>query len=289
MDAEKGNMESDKMNEDLKSALAEAKTEFRHVIQVAIAAKNAAANTPTDRRGDIADVLALRNILAAISINQLLEPAPAGGIPALSSPDPLSISVLARSMAETHLMLYGVACLVLPSEEAQLRLLWWDWHELNERIRTRDIVKSQRPGVDKWELEKEVLSKKISSHPSFEKLPDDLKAWFKKGERPRRALFETTRRLAELAGIHPERFESLYQVTSAAAHAEPTVVWLLRPHEPNDEAIICSIKLQVSFATAFLAFTVRDFALLAPKAKEACDEQFRKIVFVWSQVLSKPF
>lgn len=289
MDAEKGNMESDKMNEDLKSALAGAKTEFRHVIQVAIAAKNAAANTPTDRRGDIADVLTLRNILAAISVNQLLDPTPVGGIPALSSPDPLSISVLARSMAETHLTLYGVACLASPPEEAQLRLLWWDWHGLNERIRTRDVVKSQRPGVEMWDHEKAMLAQKISIHPSFGKLPDDLKAWFNKGERPRRATFETTRKLAEVAGIHPERFEALYQVTSAAAHAEPTVVGLLGRHEPNGEAIISSIKLQVSFATAFLAFTVRDFALLAPKAKEAFDEQFRKIVFVWSQVLSKPF
>jgi hypothetical protein len=289
MDDEEGNMDSDKMNEDLKSALAEAKTEFRHVIQVAIAAKNAAANTPTDRRGDIADVLALRNILAAVSINQLLEPTSTGGIPALSSPDPLSISVLVRSMAETHLTLYGVACLVSPPEEAQLRLLWWDWHGLNERIRTRDVLKSQRPGVEMWDHEKVMLAQKISSHPSFEKLPDDLKVWFNKGERPRRATFETTRKLAEVAGIHPERFETLYQVTSAAAHAEPAVVRLLRPHEPNDEAIISSIKLQVSFATAFLAFTVRDFALLAPKAKEACDEQFRKIVLVWSHVLSRPF
>lgn len=289
IDAEKGNMESGRTNEELKLLLAEAKAEFRHVIQVAIAAKNAAANTQTDRPGDIADVLALRNILAAISINQLLEPTAVAGIPALSSPDPLSISVLVRSIAETHLTLYGVACLAVPTEESELRLLWWDWHELNERIRTRDMVKSQKPGVEKWDNEKTVLAQRISSHPAFAKLPDDLKSWFNKGERPRRATFETTRKLAEVAGIHPERFESLYQVTSAAAHAEPTVVGLLRPHEPNSEAIVRSIKLQVSFATAFLAFTVRDFALLAPKAHEAFDGPFRKTVFVWTQVLSEPF
>jgi len=288
IDAEKGNMKSGPTN-DLESALAEAKAEFRHVIQVAIAAKNAAANTPTDRRGDIADVLALRNILTAISINQLLEPAAVAGIPALSSPDPLSISVLVRSLAETHLTLYGVACLPVSTEESQLRLLWWDWHELNERIRARDMIKSQKPGVEKLDSEKAALAQKISGHPSFGKLPDDLNAWFRKGDRPRRATFETTRKLAELAGIHAERFEALYQTTSAAAHAEPIVVSLLRPHEPNDEAIVRSIKREVSFATAFLAFTVRDFALLAPKAEEVFDDQFRKTVFVWSRVLAKPF
>jgi hypothetical protein len=289
MDAEKENMESAQTNEDAKLALAEAKTEFRHVIQVALAAKNTAANTPTDRRGEIADVLTLRNILTAISINQLLEPASVEDIPSLSSPDPLSISVLVRSMAEAHLTLYGVASLVSPTEEAQLRLLWWDWHELNERIRSRDTVKSQRPGVEKWDQKKAVLAQKISSHPSFGKLPDDLKSWFNKGDRPRRPTFETTRKLAEVAGIHPERFEALYQVTSAAAHTEPIVVGLLSRHEPDDEAIIRSIKLQVSFATAFLAFTVRDFALLFPKGKEVFDDQFRKILFVWSHVLSEPF
>lgn len=92
-------------------------------------------------------MLALRNILAAISINQLLEPTSVEGIPALSTPDPPSISVLVRSIAETHLTLYGVACLAVPTEESELRSLWWDSDELNERIRTRNMIKPQKPGV----------------------------------------------------------------------------------------------------------------------------------------------
>ena len=43
IDAEKGNMESGRTSEELKLLLAEAKAEFRHVIKVAIAAKNARA------------------------------------------------------------------------------------------------------------------------------------------------------------------------------------------------------------------------------------------------------
>jgi len=73
----KGDME---LEEDLKLALAEAKIEFRHIIQMAIAAKNMAANSPTGRRGVIGDVLVLRNILAAISVNQLLEPVSVAGM-----------------------------------------------------------------------------------------------------------------------------------------------------------------------------------------------------------------
>jgi len=269
--------------------LAETKAEFRHIIKTAVATTNATANTPTDRRGDIADVLMLRNILTTVSINQLLEPTSVAGIPALSFPDPLSIGVLTRSVAETYLTLFGLACLKCSLDENKFRLDWWSWHELNERIRARDIIKSKKPGVEKWDEDKKLLEQTISNHPLFCTLPDDLKGDFKNGNRPRRATFETIRKLAGIAGIHPERFEVLYQITSAAAHAEPTGLGLLRQHKPNDEEVIRAVKLQVSFATAFLSFSIRDFVTLFPKGQAELDEDFAKILNVWSYVFAQPF
>ena len=81
------NMDSENKKGDLQADLFQTKREFRHAIKVALEVKNLAANTHTDRRGDIADTLFLRNILTAISINQLLEPTPVGGVPALALPD----------------------------------------------------------------------------------------------------------------------------------------------------------------------------------------------------------
>ena len=64
-----------------------AKSDFEHVIQIAITAKNTAAGSSADLSGIVADTLLLRCILTGSSIYQILHPARVGSIPSLSLPD----------------------------------------------------------------------------------------------------------------------------------------------------------------------------------------------------------
>jgi hypothetical protein len=78
-------------------------------VDVAIQAKHIANGTETDRRGDIADTLLLRNILTGVTISQALFPSTASESPRLTAPDFASIAVLARTILETFLTMFNIS------------------------------------------------------------------------------------------------------------------------------------------------------------------------------------
>jgi hypothetical protein len=157
-------MPSETEKKQIEARTEELKSDFFHVLSIALGAKNAADGTKTDRRGEIADTLLLRNILTGMTISQALQPVSISGFPKLAVPDFASIAVLARTILETTLAMFSLSIQQYAKEEVNLRLMWWDWHEVNERLRALEIIRSKRPELKTLKERKADLAKKISSH-----------------------------------------------------------------------------------------------------------------------------
>jgi hypothetical protein len=269
--------------------LENAKLDFIGVLEIAIQAKNKAHGTPTDRQGVIADTLFLRNILTGITIHQVLNPCSVGNLPRLAFPDFPSVAVLARTILESYLAMHYMAIRVYSAEDREIRLLWWDWHEINERIRTFDKINSKRLEVSTLKMEKTNLAAMIRSHVSYAQIPRRLSKGFQDDELPKKALFESNAIIAKQAGVLTEHFDVQYQLLSSIAHSQPTIVKALSKHNPNtlDATILLIEALQ--YSAAYLAFTVRDFVKVCPCAKPALTTSFQRFAALWAGIFATPF
>ena len=86
-------------------------------------------------------------MITGLTIASLIHPVPRAGIPGLienfTVTDLPSLSILTRGVVETYLMLFYLVVQPVPADEKEFRLLWWDWHEVNERISLLDWIGSK--------------------------------------------------------------------------------------------------------------------------------------------------
>lgn len=274
---------------EIESQLIEAIEAFEHVLTIAVMAKDAGQGVDCDRRGAIADTLLLRGILTGFSIRQLLNPESVIGNPKLAHPDFASISVLARSVMEAFLTLQNLALTARPQEEVDLRLLWWDWHRVNEQVRARDNIGSTNPFLVSRNQEKSELRAKISAYAMRHKIPAELERQFSAGKRPTRPLFEKWREIASEAGIDGCHFDAQYQMLSAVAHSDPLIIEMLQRHDPKAPRILHSLKASVENASVYLGLMTDGVASLNPASAVALDSRFRGFISLWRAVLTTPF
>lgn len=270
-----------------KERLESAKCDFVRILSIAIRAKNEADGTSINRQGIIADTLLLRNILTGLTIHQVLHPSAIGELPKLSVPDFASVAVLARTILESYLAMHCMAVRSFSSDEREIRWLWWDWHEVNERIRTRDNIKSTRAKL--LDKTKQELANKIRLHVAYGKIPKKLRKEFEDGEPPKKSLFESNALIAKHAGIRMEHFDVQYQFLSSVAHSQPVIVRMLSKHDPNAPEVIVSLIQALEYSAAYLAFTVRDFSELCTRAKQVLDSNFQNFVTFWATIFATEF
>ncbi len=267
--------------------LENAKGNFIRILSIAIRAKNEADGTSIDRQEVIADTLLLRNILTGLTIHQVLHPSAIGELPKLSVPDFASVAVLAPTILESYLAMHCMAVWSSSPDEREIRLLWWDWHEVNERIRTRDNIKSKLAKL--LDKKKTDLADKIRSHAAYKKIPERLRQGFEEGKPPTKSLFESNALIAKHAGIRTDHFDVQYQFLSSVAHSQPVIVRMLSKHDPNAPEVLVSLIQALEYSSAYLAFTVRDFAELCPRAKQVLDSSFQNFATFWAVIFAAAF
>lgn len=255
--------------------------DFEYVLGTAIDAKNIADSTKTDRAGAIVDTLLLKNILAGKAIAQLR----ALSVEVNEPVDFTSVAVLSRSILEGYLAIHYFCSWNCSNEQKKAKLLWWKWHELNERLRTLRLVNSQRPEIARLHQRKETLRKELLACHLPKKLKDELEA----GDSPRTALLKGQKSIAKDAGILPEHFELQYQQLSAIAHSQPMVIQAMIKHDPNDRVVCSMLEWAVKWATAYLAFSIRDYANLVEPAKNALELKFLRLSHDWAELFSQSF
>lgn len=270
-------------------SIAEAVADFECVLANVLKAKNAGDGRPADRRGVIADTLFLRGMLAGQSIHQLLHPQPIRQFQKLGFPDFASIETLARSILESYLTMHSVALQPRTQEEAEIRLLWWNWHLLKERIRALEYIHPSHPHIAVLDHQIPALKAQLSGHALFQTIPNELAKAFLNGKRPKRPLFEKWPEIANEAGIDPSHFKSQYQMLSGTAHSEPWIVWLLEKHDPHIPEISASLRIAIRSASAFLGFMTSGVASINPAVQSALDQRFNNLVALWRSIYATPF
>lgn len=266
----------------------ETRRTFDEVLATAIRVSQGSAGVPTNRVVELASQLLTQNVITSLTIASLVHPAPCSVIAGLPNDcritDLPSLCILARGVVETYLTMFYVAVQPVAALEREFRLLWWDWHEVNERIWSLDQIGSKAKKLESYRKKQSELRSKIASHACYSLLPKTLRPDFERLKSPKDALLLSKTQIAEAAGIEPTQFRVLYKSLSEYAHAQPLAVAILLSLSATSPEIHLHFQHSARHATSYLLFSVRDFISVFPQGRDFTDEKFWELVAVWSDV-----
>lgn len=194
-----------------------------------------------------------------------------------------SLSILTRGVVETHLALFYIAVQPIAAAEREFRLLWWRWHEVNERIWSLNRIGSKAAKLETYGKRRNELRTSIAEHPNYSSLPSKLKKQFEQQQSPTDAVLLSKVQIAEAAGIHPDQFRVIYKSLSHYAHAQPVAVSTMLGLSTTGK-VFRHFRIAARWATSFLLFSVRDFITFFPPGRRFTDEQFWQLVMIQSAV-----
>lgn len=246
------------------------------------------AGFPTNRIGVIASQLLAQNVITSLTIDWLIHPTPRSGFDGLPQTftvtDLPSLCILTRGVIETYLALFYLAVQPTTPAEREFRLMWWDWHEVNERIWSLNRIGSKAAKLKTYGERRNELRSRIAKHPNYSSLPPKLKKQFERQQPPTDAVVLSKVEIAELAGLHSDQFRVVYKSLSQYSHAQPVAVATMLGLSTSDERIRIHLRLATRHATSYLLFSVRDFITFFPPGRPLTDEHFWQLVAIRTAV-----
>jgi len=262
-----------------------AQNEFNIALANGLRVAQKCVRIQTDKVGKIADQLHSRNIITALTVKFIINPPKRTGYPGMPPSfilwDKPSLCVLSRCLLETYLIMFYLCVDNVSTEERDFRLLWWEWHEIAERVRLAEAYGSNDPRLIDEREERDTLVGNIKSHRFFlQQNVNDQKELIEKKLNRNRALIVSLKEIAVNAGIHAGQFRNAYDYFSQFIHTLPLANCIVDGFTPD------SMFLPIRWATAWLAFSIRDFVKLFPSGKDVTDLEFWQITNFYSDLLA---
>lgn len=162
--------------------------------------------------------------------------------------------------------------------------MWWDWHEVNEKIWSLNRIGSKAAKLETYGERRNELRASIAEHPNYSSLPPKLKKQFEHQQPPTDAVLLSKVQIAKAAGIHPDQFKVIYKSLSQYAHVQPVVVSRMLGLSATNEEITLHFRLAARHAISYLLFSVRDFTTIFPQGRTFTDERFWQLVAIQTAV-----
>lgn len=274
-------------------ASTETTSEFELVLATAAEVSFETSEKVASRTAVIASQLLSQAVITGTTINSLLRPARRMNVPGFNGEveiiDLPSTAILARAIVELYLVHFYLAVDKVSSKEAEFRLLWWDWHEINERLWSLTKIGSRHPTISSMTQSRDRLRYIIHGHPCFRKLPKKLKDEFLQDRSPTDAVLMSKANIAEKAGIHPDQFRLTYKNLSQHAHAQPVAVCSMLKLSSDHPDLKRHFDSILRDATSYLLFLARDFCGVMPEAQKFITPQFQLVETLWRAVRAADF
>lgn len=144
----------------------ETRCDFEIALLAAVRVSDGAMGIQTSRSIAIASQLLAQNVITGFTIASLIDPVRRTNIPGLSTPckmfDLSSLCILTRGLIEAYLTLFYIAVQPVANDVREFRLLWWNWHEINERILGLEYIGSANQKLGVYRKRKSELHAKLS-------------------------------------------------------------------------------------------------------------------------------
>lgn len=181
---------------------------------------------------------------------------------------------LLRVVYEAYVNCYFILFGAQSDSEKKYRILRWDIHELKERLKLLETIKSSNPQINEMKTDLDDLTNKLKSNDYFTNLK----------EKSRKEILESNKwskkninEKAKSTEIHPTISEYLYKHTSNFIHSDPISIAQLHAATTQEEIdILLDVpkKIIIMFTALSLDVLIRlseDIKSVVTNNKEAND------------------
>lgn len=209
------------------------------------------------------------------------------------APDPLrrrpselwdvpSISAVARCVIEAHDAFVYICAAGQPAEEASFRVLLWETHDKNRRVRMLSAIGSRDTRNPKLIEEAEALVAQLLVHPVFPTLRKDLQKKIVAGDPP--AYHLSQKELCAAAGVDHEYYTAVTMQLSQYVHTYPFAVRQLFQFKAGNLESLRLMALPLQFTIPFIARITEGVRLLFPGVTPEPPSRTARAMALWRSI-----
>lgn len=230
-----------------------------------------------------ADAIFTKLLCHAISLRKLSPVSQDAKLPELW--DLASASAVARSLIEAFDALSYIALQPTTSDERSFRLLLWELHDQQRRLRMLERIGSSDPRVAEIRTRSKELVGRLQASPPFAAANGDFRARVLRGDAP--PVHLSQKDLNAASNVDHDYYIAATMFLSQYVHTLPVSVHQLMHFRAGDpEALrLCSMPLQYSMA--FLARATEGMLSLFPHGYVAPSATVKTSMETWLHLLSR--
>jgi hypothetical protein len=241
-------------------------TEFDALVGQAQAVSNNLAGATVEGERSYAEAIFTKLICHALSLRKL-SPSPDSDAQELW--DLSSASAVARALIESYDALAYIAVHEVSESERQFRILLWELHDQQRRLKMLARVGSVDARIPDMEQRAETHRQRLLAHPTFTSLSRDVQAKIRSGDPP--PIHTSQRELNEVSGVNHDYYVGATMFLSQYVHTYPISVHQLMNFRAGEPEALHLASMPLQYVLPFISKAIDGMERIWPTCAVAPD------------------
>jgi hypothetical protein len=199
--------------------------------------------------------------------------------------DVASASAVARALIEAYDALAYIVVQPASKEDREFRMLLWELHDQQRRLRMLEKVKSKNPQVEGIRLRASSILYELKQHELFSTLPRDLQAKVLRGDAP--PVHLSQRELNAASGVNHDYYTAATMFLSQYVHTFPMSLRQLMQFRAGDPDALGVSSMPLQYCMPFLAKAIEGAVHVWPDGRVDRSEGFQVLLRNWLAIAEK--
>jgi len=197
-----------------------------------------------------------------------------------------SVCILARSLIDTYNVFHYLIIEKVDKDELEFRFVLWNLHDVSERIKGLELMKSKRSEMNNLKQNLQNLREKLKNNNFYQKIDSKKQKDFIKGDK---GIFLTNAKISENAGINPNYYRVAYKYLSQYVHTYPFSISQMAKFRAVDSESLALLHGVVGYCTGYLSVSIRDFLKVFPDQSMNIPHSIIEIIKEWEFIMKNIF
>lgn len=193
--------------------------------------------------------------------------------------DVASASAVARALIEAYDAFAYIALHPVEREERAFRILLWELHDQQRRLRMLEKVKSKNPQVAGIRERAGSLLASVTTHAIYASLPRDIQAKISRGDAP--SVHLSQRELNAASGVDHDYYTAATMFLSQYVHTFPMSLLQLMQFRAGDPDALGVSSMPLQHCMPFIAKAIAGVGQVWPDGYVERSESFHILLAKW--------
>ena len=188
---------------------------------------------------------------------------------------------LSRNLIETYLTFFYIGIEKVDSDEKELRMFLWKYHEINEKIKMLEVGIPDSQNIPDLIKSRKLAKERLTSNSAFIKLlPGKQKELLQKDQSKTKSNIE----ICKSAGISEKYFRMNFKYLSNFTHSSPLSISQMDDSRVFNPDALFLFQNVLNISAGFMAAALSDYRKLNSKVKFKFDLNTLRTIRIWREV-----